>query len=175
VRRVVFASTNQIMLGYRFREEIAKVTTDLPPAPLSPYGVSKLFGEEIGRGFAAETGISFIALRIGYFQRDENIPGPHMKIGIWGQSMWLSNRDMNHAMERAIEAEDVPFATLNLMSDNPGMRWDLDHTRETIGYVPQDGHPPVIDEAIIAEDKSARATALPPGTWFNEYFDPVKA
>ncbi len=67
VRRVVFASTNQVMLGYRFRDEVAKVTTDLPPLPLSPYGVSKLFGEELGRGFAEETGISFIALRIGYF------------------------------------------------------------------------------------------------------------
>jgi nucleoside-diphosphate-sugar epimerase len=84
IRRVVFASTNQVMLGYRFRTE-DPVTTDLPPLPLSPYGVSKLFGEELGRGFAEETGISFVALRIGYFQRGENLPGPHMQIGLWGQ------------------------------------------------------------------------------------------
>lgn len=172
VRRVVFASTNQVMLGYRFREGI--VTTDLPPAPLSPYGISKLFGEELGRGFAEETGISFIALRIGYFQRGENLPGPHMGIGVWGQSMWLSNRDMLHAIERATEAENVPFAVLNLVSNNPGMRWDLEHTRKTIGYAPQDGHVPVIDAGIVAEDERARKAALIPGTWFDEYFNPVE-
>jgi hypothetical protein len=26
------------------------------------------------------------------------------------------------------------------MSANPGMRWDIDTTRRTIGYLPQDGH-----------------------------------
>jgi NAD+ dependent glucose-6-phosphate dehydrogenase len=175
VRRVVFASTNQVMLGYRFREEVTMVTTDLPPLPLSPYGVSKLFCEELGRGFSEETGISFIALRIGYFQRGENRPGPHMGIGLWGQSMWLSNRDMNHAMERAVEAEDVPFAILNLESDNPGMRWDIELTRKTIGYRPQDGHPPVMLPANLAEDEKARAVRLPPGTWFDEHFHVVEA
>jgi NAD+ dependent glucose-6-phosphate dehydrogenase len=174
VRRVVFASTNQVMLGYRFREEVARVTTDLPPAPLSPYGISKLFGEKLGLGFNEETGISFIALRIGYFQRGENLPGPHMKIGVWGQSMWLSNRDMNHAMERAIEAENVPYAVLNLESDNPGMRWDIEHTRKTIGYRPQDGHPPVMLPDNLHDDEKARMTRLPPGTWFDEQFTVVE-
>jgi uronate dehydrogenase len=173
VRRVVFASTNQTMLGYRFREEVASVTTDLPPMPLSPYGFSKLFGEQLGHAFAEETGISFLALRIGYFQPGANVPGPQMKIGVWGQSMWLSNRDMNHAMERAIEAVNVGFAVVNLTSDNPGMRWDIAHTRRTIGYDPQDGHAPVIDDAIRAEDDWARQQKMPPGLWFDEYFHPV--
>lgn len=168
VRRVVFASTNQVMLGYRFREGV--VTTDMPPMPLSPYGISKLMGEQMGRLFAEETGISFIALRIGYLQRGENRPGPAMKIGVWGQQMWLSNRDMLHAVERSIEAEDVPFAVVNLVSDNPGMRWDLEHTRQTIGYAPQDGHETVADAAIREEDEKARQASIAPGTWFNEYF-----
>lgn len=174
VRRVVFASTNQVMLGYRFRTDVNPVTTDLPPAPLSPYGISKLFGEEIGRAFAEETGISFIALRIGYFQPGENRPGPHMQIGEWGQSMWLSNDDMNHAVERAIEAEDVPFAIVNLVSDNPGMRWDLEHTRRTIGYEPRDGAPIVLEARNKADDEAARALRVEPGTWLDENFRPVK-
>lgn len=174
VRRVVFASTNQVMLGYRFREDVPKVTTDLPPAPLSPYGISKLFCEELGRGFAAETGISFIALRIGYFQRGENLPGPHMLIGEWGQSMWLSNRDMMHAVERAIEVEDVSFAIINLESDNPGMRWDLDHTRAVLGYAPQDGAPMVMEAQNLADDERSRTLRVTPGTWLNETFDEVE-
>ena len=43
-------------------------------------------------------------------------------------------------MERAILAKNVEFAVLNLMSDNPGMRWDIVETRAVIGYDPQDGH-----------------------------------
>lgn len=172
VRRVVFASTNQVMLGYRFKS--GPVTTDLPPAPLSPYGISKLFGEEIGRAFAEETGISFIALRIGYFQRGDNRPGPHMKIGEWGQSMWLSNRDMMHAVERAIEAENVPFAIVNLESDNPGMRWDLEHTKRTIGYEPQDGAPIVLEAHNRADDEAARSLRVKPGTWLDENFTEVE-
>ena len=40
VRRVIFASTNQIMAGYRFSDET--ITTALAPTPLNPYAVSKL-------------------------------------------------------------------------------------------------------------------------------------
>src|SRR5690606_29678058 len=108
------------------------------------------------------------------FQRGENIPGPHMGIGVWGQQMWLSNRDMMQALERSIEAEDFGFEIVNLVSNNPGMRWDLEHTRQVIGYQPQDGHETIVTDELRAEDERARATALPPGTWFNEYFAPVK-
>ncbi len=172
VRRVIFASTNQVMLGYRFKE--GPVGTDLPPAPLSPYGISKLFGEEIGRAFAEETGISFIALRIGYFQRGENLPGAHMEIGEWGQSMWLSNADMMRAVECAIEAEGVPFAVVNLESGNAGMRWDMAHTKAMIGFEPKDHAVPVVDDVVRATDATARAVRVEPGTWLNEHFRPVK-
>lgn len=171
VRRVIFASTNQVMLGYRFKA--GPVTVDMPPAPLSPYGISKFFGEEAGRAFAEETGIDFLALRIGYFQRGENLPGAHMKIGEWGQSMWLSNRDMNQAIEKAIEAPPLGFDIVYLMSHNEGMRWDLEHTRKVIGYVPLDRVVPVMLEANKAEDAAARAVRLEPGTWYDEHFRAV--
>jgi nucleoside-diphosphate-sugar epimerase len=127
------------MAGYRADEQ--RLTTSLPPWPVNPYGCGKLFGERGGRDLAARTGISFIALRIGYCQHAPgNVPGPHMELGLWGQQMWLSDRDLCHGVERAVLAEGVPFAILNLMSDNPGMRWDLDETRRVIGYAPSDGH-----------------------------------
>ncbi|MEO7224111.1 MAG: SDR family oxidoreductase [Devosia sp.] len=172
VRRVVFASTNQVMLGYRFA--IGPVTTDMPPAPLSPYGISKFACEEMGRAFNEETGIDFLALRIGYFQRGENLPGSHMGIGEWGQSMWVSNRDMNQAMGKAIEAPTFGFAIVNLESNNAGMRWDIEHTRRVIGYVPLDSATPVINEAKREEDRIARAKTIIPGQWLNEGFDAVE-
>jgi nucleoside-diphosphate-sugar epimerase len=171
VRRVVFASTNQIMLGYRFQS--GPVTTDMPPAPLSPYGISKFVGEELGREFTEETGIDFLALRIGYFQAGENLPGAHMEIGEWGQSMYLSNRDMIQAAEKAIEAPSFGFAVVNLESNNAGMRWDIEHTKKVIGYVPEDNVTPVVTDATRAMDAEARKKTIVPGTFFDEHFDVV--
>ena len=54
--------------------------------------------------------------------------------------MWLSDRDYLNGMRAAIDAKNVKFEALNLMSDNPGMRWDIESTKEKIGYRPQDGH-----------------------------------
>lgn len=172
VRRVVFASTNQTMLGYRFKT--GPVTTDLPPAPLSPYGISKFVGEELGRAFNEETGIDFLALRIGYFQRGDNRPGSHMEIGEWGQSMWLSNRDMIQAAEKAIEAPSFGFAVVNLVSNNIGMRWDIEHTRKVIGYVPLDTATPVYTEVTRATDAKSRNARIEPGLWLDEHFTAVE-
>lgn len=172
VRRVVFASTNQTMLGYRFQS--GPVTTDMPPAPLSPYGISKFMGEELGREFHEATGSDFLALRIGYFQRGENLPGAHMAIGEWGQSMWLSNRDMIQAAEKAIEAPSFGFAVVNLESNNLGMRWDIEHTAKVIGYVPLDSATPVMEDANRQADADARAKQLIPGHWYDEHFDDIE-
>jgi len=69
-------------------------------------------------------------------------------MGRWGQEMWLSDRDFLSGMRAAIDAKDVSFAALNLMSDNPGMRWDIDETRRVIEYSPQDGSSPKITPCI---------------------------
>lgn len=138
-RRIVFASSNWVVAGHRCSD--ARLTPDLAAWPVNPYGASKLSIERAGRDWVERTGRSFIAFRIGYCQHAPgNIPGPHMDHGVWGQQMWLSDRDLCQGMERAVMAHDVRFAILNLMSDNPGMRWDIEATRRVIGYRPQDGH-----------------------------------
>jgi uronate dehydrogenase len=171
IGRVIFASTNQVMGGYRFAE--GAVTTDMPPAPLNPYAVSKLFCEEAGRAFAAETGISFIGFRIGNIQPGDNVPRPGMGIGLWGQQMWLSNRDFIDGIRCAIEAPDVPFAILNLVSNNPGMRWDLGKTKRIIGYMPRDGFAPRLSPEDVEEDRVARTARLVPGQWLDQRFQPL--
>ncbi|ODU56932.1 MAG: hypothetical protein ABS99_05395, partial [Acetobacteraceae bacterium SCN 69-10] len=123
-KRVVFASSNWVMAGHRPGE--GKLTTTMEPWPINPYGVSKLMGERLGRSYHERWGLPVVCLRIGYLQRDDNQPGPHMGWGSWGQLMWLSNRDLCQAMERAVLADGVGFAVLNLMSDNPGMRCDIE-------------------------------------------------
>jgi uronate dehydrogenase len=159
VRRLVYASSNHVMGGYKDDPEPARLTTDLPPRPgthyvvqgeardSAPYGSAKLFGERLGKCYAEARGLTVLALRIGWVQRGENraqdIPRDR---GDWFRLMWLSNRDYCQLMERCVVAEPVPpFVVLNGMSANTGMRWDIDSTRCTVGYHPQDDvtRPPV--------------------------------
>ena len=152
-RRVIFASSNWVMAGHRHAD--GPLTTAMDPFPVNAYGVSKLMGERIGRSYAERHGVSSINFRIGYLQTGDNLPGPHMGWGAWGQQMWLSNRDLCHAMERAVLAEDVSFAVLNLMSDNPGMRWDIEQTRRVIGYAPRDGWTATLSDAATDQERMA--------------------
>ena len=47
--------------------------------------------------------------------------------------------DLASYQEARGTAENVPFAAVNLMSANPGMRWDIEETRTVVGYLPH-GH-----------------------------------
>ena len=71
VRRVVFASSSSI---YGDTPTLPK-HEGMPPAPISPYGVSKLVGELYGRVFHRTYGLDFVALR--YF----NVFGPRQDPG----------------------------------------------------------------------------------------------
>jgi len=42
------------------------------------------------------------------------------------------------------------------MSDNPGMRWDIEETRRVIGYVARDGHRPIVTAAMDEQEKLVR-------------------
>jgi NAD+ dependent glucose-6-phosphate dehydrogenase len=152
VRRVVYASSNHVMGGYKDVAEPRVLTTDLPPLPgtqyvvdgqerdSGPYASAKLFGERLGKCLAEAHGIEVIAVRLGWIKPGDN---PAESItpdrGEWFRQMWLSNRDYCHLMERCLVAE-LPrrFVIVNGMSDNAGMRWDLSDAR-ALGYEPRDG------------------------------------
>jgi hypothetical protein len=83
--------------------------------------------------------------------------------------MWLSNRDFLLAMDCAVAAPKVGFGIFNLVSDNPGMRWDIEPARRRLGYRPQDGQAPVYTLHVIVEDERARKAVLVPGTWLDQH------
>jgi len=140
-KRLIFASSNWVVAGHRFEDW--PLTPETPPYPVNPYGISKLLGERLGRSYSDRWNLSVICFRIGYCQRGENKPGTHMGWGLWGQRMWLSDRDLCQGFEKAVAAPStLRFAILNLMSRNDGMRWDLEPTRSAIGYVPLDHYTP---------------------------------
>jgi len=147
VKRVVLASSNWLHGGRRYGTE--HLTPELAPHPVNAYGMSKLFCERTGAYFANQHGLSVICVRIGWTQwTHNNEPGKHMAMGRWGQEMWLSDRDFLNGMQCAIDAKSIEFEILNLMSENPGMRWDIEPTKRLIGYDPQDGHTAQLDFAI---------------------------
>lgn len=155
VRRVIFASSNWVLAGHRFETTPLDAATE--PYPVNPYGVSKLAGERIGRAASELRGLSFIAFRIGYCQRDhDNRPGAHMGWGLWGQRMWLSDRDLCQGFEKAVLAPDtLRFSIFNLVSNNDGMRWRLDDVADALGYVPLDSSVPAETPEMAEETQAA--------------------
>lgn len=140
VSRVVFASSNWVLGGYRFGSGPLSGAT--VPMPVNAYGMAKLMGERIGAHYAAAHGMTVIGARVGWVQwTHDNQPGPHMAMGRWGQLMWLSNRDYLAGMTAAATAPASGFHVVNLMSNNPGMRWSLEAGRDVLGFMPQDGAP----------------------------------
>jgi NAD+ dependent glucose-6-phosphate dehydrogenase len=154
VRRFIFASSNWVLGGYRFGKE--KLTATLAPKPVNAYGASKLFLERYGLAVAARTGMAVLILRIGYCQPGENQPGPHMAFGRWGQQMWLSNKDWEQAVCKAVAIPFEGAAIINVVSRNANMRWDIDDARRLLGYEPVEGHQPVMNITATIKDLSAQ-------------------
>ena len=129
VDKVVFASTNHVM-GFYYLEQAWPIRTDAPIRPDSLYGVSKAFGEALGRYYADAFGISIICIRIGWFTtRTPNHPVLN--------SLWISARDLAQLVSLALETERR-FGIYNGTSNNPQRHWDLQSARDELGYAPQD-------------------------------------
>ncbi len=137
VDRLIFASSNHAMGGYRTREE-TPISVDLPARPGNAYGAAKLMGERLGVSLARVYGLSFVGLRIGWTQRGEN--RPETLPDDWSRGLWLSNADFVRLVTRAVEAELEPgeVAIVNGMSRNTGTRWSLSEAADRIGFEPID-------------------------------------
>ena len=131
-RRVIYASSIHAVSGYPADVQIK--SSDLPN-PGDLYGVSKCFGEALGRYLAEQEGLSCIALRIGAFQSLEAAQDPR---GVRMLDTWVSHRDMNQLIEKSIDVENLRFAILHALSDNRFKRMDISSARELLGYEPLD-------------------------------------
>ena len=132
VRRVVYASSIHAVSGYPADVQV-KINEPVNPGDL--YGVSKCFGEALGRYMAEQEGMSVIALRIGAFQ-------PLEEARQEGSLKWIdsfvSERDLDQLIRRSIDVEKVRFAIVHCLSGNRFERLDISGARELLGYVPED-------------------------------------
>ena len=146
VRRVVFASSNHAVGFYR-RERLLDDT--VLPRPDSPYGVSKVFGEAVGRMYADKYGLSVACLRIGTF-REPDRPADARQL-----LTWISHRDMAQLVRRCVEHEQYHFLVAYGVSNNVRSRWDNSHVK-FLGYQPED------DSEVFAQEVLARGEAEDP-------------
>jgi uronate dehydrogenase len=126
VRRVVFASSNHV-IGFYPRGET--VGPDDPVRPDSFYGVSKAFGEALGRLYFDKYGLEVVCLRIGSFA--ERPAGPRQL------STWLSPRDCVQLVRCCLDAPEVGFKVVYGVSANRRSWWK-DDAAASLGYRPED-------------------------------------
>ncbi len=131
-RRVIYASSIHAVSGYPADVQVK------PADPVNPgdlYGVTKCFGEALGRYMAEQEGLSFIAVRIGGFQPIEYAQKPE---GLGMMDAWVSRRDRFQLLCRCIDVDNVRWAVVHGLSDNRFKRLDISSARELLGYAPED-------------------------------------
>ncbi len=102
------------------------------PRPTNFYGVSKVAGEALGRYYHDEHGLSVICVRVGNLT-ESHPPRNYER----GQAMWLSHRDCAHLFDCCITA-DYDYEIVYGISDNDRKYYDIESTRELLGYQPKD-------------------------------------
>jgi uronate dehydrogenase len=125
--RVVFASSNH-SIGFHERTE-----TIAPSEPFRPdgyYGLSKAYGELMGRLYWDKHGVESVFVRIG-----SAYPEP---IDARMLATWLSYDDLATMMTRCVTAEKVGCCVIWGASKNSRMTWWKDDARASIGWVPKD-------------------------------------
>jgi uronate dehydrogenase len=125
--RVVFASSNH-SVGFHERSE-----TIAPEEPFLPdgfYGLSKAYGELMGRMYWHKHGVESVFLRIG-----SCFPEP---VDARMLATWLSYGDLTRLVVQAVSTPDVACSVVWGASDNARMTWWKDDARDALGWAPRD-------------------------------------
>ena len=140
VGKFIFASSNHVTGLYEGRppslhlqpDTNSMVSIEMPLRPDSYYGVSKAFGEALGRYFSEAFKIKTICLRLGSVLKDDN-PGRNAR----HRSTWLSHNDLVLLFEGAMKSK-VDYGIYYGVSNNSKRFWDLTNAQNELNYHPQD-------------------------------------
>ncbi len=149
VRRVVYASSLQVIFGYRLDEpytslmegrfdqappgSFSRISHTQPARPINLYGASKLWGEALAHVYAYRDGLSCLCLRIGWVLADE--PPDDLSY----PAHWCSKRDVAQLVELCINAPaSLRFDVFYALSESVYNFADIQHARDVLGYAPQD-------------------------------------
>jgi uronate dehydrogenase len=143
VGRIVFATTNHVVGFYRRQRTIDHAVM---PRPDSRYGVSKAFGEALGRMYADKYGLRVLNIRIGNVDAR---PADRRRL-----SIWISPRDLVQLMRIGLEHPDIHFEVVYGVSDN-ARAWYDNRNAFRLGYAPADRAEDYAKEATEADLKLA--------------------
>ncbi|HSU05923.1 MAG TPA: NAD(P)-dependent oxidoreductase [Acetobacteraceae bacterium] len=129
--RVVFASSNHA-IGFHERSETIEADTQLMPDGY--YGLSKAYGELMGRLYWMKHGVESVSIRIG-----SSFPEPTNARML---ATWLSYADLARLVTRCVLAERVGCEVMWGASKNSRMTWWRKDARDVIGWTPQDSADP---------------------------------
>src|SRR4051795_8695301 len=125
--RVIFASSNH-SIGFHERAESLPADTQFQPDGY--YGLSKAYGELMGRMYWFKHGVENVNVRIG-----SAFPEP---VNARMLATWLSYPDFARLMQRCVLAPKVGCCVVWGASKNAQMTWWRDDAREAVGWAPQD-------------------------------------
>jgi uronate dehydrogenase len=133
--RVIFASSNHAV---GFHERVESIGADTQFLPDGYYGLSKAYGELMGRLYWYKHGVESVFLRIG-----SCAPEPRNARAL---ATWLSYPDLARLVIHCVLAESVGCSVIWGASDNQRMTWWRDDARERIGWRPTDSADPYIGQ-----------------------------
>ena len=160
VTRVIYASSNRII---GFHPVTRRLTPEDPVRPDGLYGVTKAFGEALGRMYADRFGLEVVCVRIGSFDERPS-EARHL-------TTWLSPADAVRLFRACLDAEAIDFLTVWGVSANTRSWWEGADAAARIGYEPRDDAERFADELPAAgEDEGTglqggRFTAPGYGGW----------
>jgi uronate dehydrogenase len=149
VKRIVFASSNHAV-GFHRRERF--IDDQVLPRPDTRYGVSKVFGEALGRLYADKHGMSVACLRIGTFVTPDRPKDARQLL------TWISHRDMVQLVRRCIDHPHYHFVVVYGVSNNLRSRWDNTNAK-FLGYRPEDNSEVFAAEILARGDKENEIAA----------------
>jgi nucleoside-diphosphate-sugar epimerase len=142
VRRLVLASSVQVISGHRFRDRAVTVEDD--PAPTNHYALTKAWSELAGDMYARVHTLSVICVRIGWLPRNTG-EARRLAASSHGKSIFFSHDDSNRFHTLCVESPNPPPGTsvvLQATSRPVGPpRMSLEEARRVIGYEPHDTWP----------------------------------
>ncbi len=128
VRRLIFASTVQVLLGHP-RDAFVRDTD--PVRPVTRYACTKVLGEALGRYYHDKHGLEVVCLRLG------SVPHPDRDAPDRRGGIYLSPRDCAGFIAGAIDADLAPeggFAVISLVSRRGAAIRDLERAERLLGY-----------------------------------------
>lgn len=162
VRRLVYASSGRAV---GFTPRAPMVGVDVPARPDGYYGLSKVFGEGLGRLYSDRYGMAVACLRIGTFAERPTVPRQ--------LSLWLSPGDAVRLVHACLTQPNLTYAVVYGISANSRAWWDLAPGR-AVGYHPADDAERYAPQ-VVAEhgepDLAERSEAFMGGPWTGPDYD----